>query len=147
MKTCIIIKNVFLIWKNSCWYGEKQYDVIIIDGKNNYLFVDTPFMEAEDFSYSTIQNDSEAYNLYKSNTPSLVSFVANIKASSTLKDKNYSYDIENVTFPCRANCYVQNLPWAECVPVFLFSDISFSSLSSMISIVLHCVSECQGGFI
>ena len=70
-------------------------------------------MRAEEFSYSTIKNDSKTYEMYKRGCPSLVSFVDNIKASSTLKDKKYSYDIENVTFPSRKNCYVQNLPWAE----------------------------------
>lgn len=88
-------------------------DTIVIDGKYDYQFFEIPYMKAEEFSYSTIQNDSETYNLTKRNTPSLVSFVENIKASSTLKDKKYSYDIENITFPCRSNRYVQNLPWAE----------------------------------
>ena len=88
-------------------------DTIVIDGKYDYQFFEIPYMRAEEFSYSTIKNDSKTYEMYKRGCPSLVSFVDNIKASSTLKDKKYSYDIENVTFPSRKNCYVQNLPWAE----------------------------------
>lgn len=88
-------------------------DTIVIDGKYDYQFFEIPNMRASEFSYSTIKNDSKSYEMNKRGCPSLVSFVDNIKASSTLKDKNYSYDIENVTFPCRPNCYVQNLPWAE----------------------------------
>ena len=94
----------YMIWK---------VDTIVIDGKYDQHFFEIPYMRAEDFSYSTIKNNSKDYEMYKKGCPSLVSFVANIKASSTLKDKNYSYDIANVTFPSRKNCYVQNLPWAE----------------------------------
>ena len=88
-------------------------DTIVIDGKYDYQFFEIPYMRAEEFSYSTIMNDSKTYEMYKKGCPSLVSFVDNIKASSALKDKYYSYDIANVTFPSRKNCYVQNLPWAE----------------------------------
>ena len=106
-------ENGYLIWKDGSWYAGKLYDAIIIDGKYDYRLVETPFMKAEDFSYSTVKSNSDAYEMYKIQCPCLLSFVANIKASSTLKDKNYSYDIENVTLPSRENCYVQNLPWAE----------------------------------
>lgn len=97
-------KYGYMIWK---------IDTIVIDGDYDYQFFEIPDMRAEEFSYSTIQNNAESYNFYKDQCPALVSFVENIKASSTLKDNKYSYDIENVTFPCRSNCYVQNLPWAE----------------------------------
>jgi hypothetical protein len=106
-------ENGYLIWKEGSWYAGKLYDAIIIDGKYDYRLVETPFMKAEDFSYSTVKSNSDAYEMYKRGCPCLLSFVDNIKASSTLKDKNYSYDIENVTLPSRENCYVQNLPWAE----------------------------------
>jgi len=97
-------KYGYMIWK---------IDTIVIDGDYDYQFFEIPYMRADDFFYSTIQNNAETYKLNKSLCPSVVSFVDNIKASSTLKDNNYSYDIENITFPCRPNCYVQNLPWAE----------------------------------
>lgn len=106
-------KNGFLIWKDGCEYGDKSYDVIIIDGKKDYLLIETSYMKAEDYSYSTITGDMESYKKFKNLCPVNLSFVENIKASSTLKDKSYSYDIENVTLPCRETCYVQNLPWAE----------------------------------
>lgn len=98
---------------NEYGYMIWRVDTIVIDGKYDQHFFEIPYMRAEEFSYSTIKNNSKTYEMNKRGCPSLVSFVDNIKASSTLKDKNYSYDIENVTFPCRANCYVQNLPWAE----------------------------------
>ena len=88
-------------------------NTIVIDGNYDYQFFEIPDMSASEFSYQTIQNNEKSYNLYKSQCPALVSFVKNIKVSSTLKDDKYSYNIENVTFPCRPNCYEQNLPWAE----------------------------------
>lgn len=98
---------------NEYGYMIWRMDTIVIDGNYDYGFFEIPYMKSEEFSYRTIQKDFELYNLEKDNCLSLVSFVENIKASSTLKDKKYSYDIENVTFSCRPACYTQNLPWAE----------------------------------
>ncbi len=106
-------KYGYMIWEGSSWYGGKTYDTIVIDGKYNYQFFEIPFMKQYSFAYKTVEKDSAELELDRIQSPARIAFVENIKASSVLKDRNYTYGVENIVFPCRNGEYVQNLPWAE----------------------------------
>jgi len=75
--------------------------------KNNYI--NPRYGTYEDYQKFL---DENCYYLRESNE----AYATNFKASSTLKDSTYTYDVNNIFVPCKGEygiLWFQNLPWAE----------------------------------
>ena len=106
-------------------YGFKQVEIkgyknwYLIDGNIDYALMSSSIFRNNyiNQNYGTYKDyqdflEEECHNLRERT----LAYAKNYKASSTLKDNSYTYDVNNIFIPCKGEhkiLWFQNLPWAE----------------------------------